>query len=302
MKKWTKEEIADIIEMYNNGLSCQSISEKYGCTRSVVQYQLKKQGVVLRSLKGIKHSVKHRVVELNVWKSKEGTPNFDYFIGMLASDGCIVNTCVALELKDKEILDNYNSFLGNVCNINSRQSKINGNIYYNIKYKNEDIVNYLETFGIVPKKSNTLKLKYINWDVLRGIFDGDGSIMQDTRVDCSFKFQITSGSLEFIRQLQDFYDSNDINYYVREEFGKNDSHWYNIIVGQGKDIYKIYLNMYKDTSCFLKRKHDKFGPLVKKFSKIYSVNSVNGRENQETEPSLNTEEGAETRNGGPKSA
>lgn len=42
MKKWTKEEIADIIEMYNNGLSCQSISEKYGCTRSVVQYQLKK--------------------------------------------------------------------------------------------------------------------------------------------------------------------------------------------------------------------------------------------------------------------
>lgn len=128
-------------------------------------------------MKGIKHSVKHRVVELNVWKSKEGTPNFDYFIGMLASDGCIVNTCVALELKDKEILDNYNSFLGNVCNINSRQSKINGNIYYNIKYKNEDIVNYLETFGIVPKKSNTLKLKYINWDVLRGIFDGDGSIM-----------------------------------------------------------------------------------------------------------------------------
>ena len=60
--------------------------------------------------------------------------------------------------------------------------------------------------------------------------------------------------------------------------------------------------MYKDTSCFLKRKHDKFGPLVKKFSKIYSVNSVNGRENQKTEPSLNTEEGAETRNGGPKSA
>lgn len=54
--------------------------------------------------------------------------------------------------------------------------------------------------------------------------------------------------------------------------------------------------MYKDSSCFLSRKHDKFGPLVKKFTRCNSVNSVNGMENQKTEPSL-TEEGAETRNG-----
>ena len=58
--------------------------------------------------------------------------------------------------------------------------------------------------------------------------------------------------------------------------------------------------MYKDSSCYLTRKHDKFGPLVKKFTSNHSVNSVNGRENQKTEPSLNIEEGAETRNGEPK--
>lgn len=300
MKKWTKEEISDIIELYNSGQSCKLIAQKYNCTGGMVQYQLKKQGLTLRSGKGIKHSIKHRVVELDVWKSKEGTPDFDYFIGMLASDGCIVHTCIALELKDKEILDHYNSFLGNVCNINSRVSKVNGNIYYNIKYKNEDIVEYLKDFGIVPRKTNTLKLKYINWNVLRGIFDGDGSIMQDPRTPCSFKFQITSGSIEFIEQLEEFYNSNGISYYITEYSGDN-SHWYNITVGQGKDIFKIYENMYKDTSCYLSRKHDKFGPLVEKFTRQHSVNSVNGRENQKTEPSLNIEEGAETRNGEPKS-
>lgn len=88
----------------------------------------------------------------------------------------------------------------------------------------------------------------------------------------------------------------NINNYV----GINDSRWYNIIVGQGKDIFKIYKNMYKDSSCYLTRKHDKFGPLVEKFTSLDSVNSVNGRENQKTEPIL-FKEGAETRNGEPKS-
>lgn len=57
--------------------------------------------------------------------------------------------------------------------------------------------------------------------------------------------------------------------------------------------------MYKDSSYFLKRKYEKFGPLLEKFSKCNSVNSVNERENSKTEPSL-LQEGAETRNGEPK--
>lgn len=40
---------------------------------------------------------------------------------------------------------------------------------------------YLATFGITERKSLTLKLKYINWNVLLGIFDGDGSLTKDAR-------------------------------------------------------------------------------------------------------------------------
>lgn len=75
-----------------------------------------------------------------------------------------------------------------------------------------------------------------------------------------------------------------------------------LTVGTLPDIIAIYTNMYKNSSYFLKRKYDKFGPLVEKFTKYSSVNSVNGMENQKTEPSLNeNKEGAETRNGEPKS-
>lgn len=68
---------------------------------------------------------------------------------------------------------------------------------------------------------------------------------------------------------------------------------------KGEDIYKIYCNLYKESSFFLSRKKDKFCPLLKKFNKCNSVNSVKEMDNYKTEPSLN-EEGAETRNGTPK--
>ena len=65
----------------------------------------------------------------------------------------------------------------------------------------------------------------------------------------------------------------------------------------GKNITKV-LKLYKDSSYFLKRKYEKFCPLVEKFTRQDSVNSVKGRENHKTEPS-SYREGAETLNGTP---
>ena len=57
--------------------------------------------------------------------------------------------------------------------------------------------------------------------------------------------------------------------------------------------------MYKNASYFLKRKYDKFGPLVEKFTRQNSVNSGNEETTSNPEPSFsgNIIEGAETRNG-----
>ncbi len=60
----------------------------------------------------------------------------------------------------------------------------------------------------------------------------------------------------------------------------------NLTVGKSEDIILIYNNMYKDSSYFLKRKYEKFGPLLEKSNECNSVNSVNERENSKTEPSL----------------
>ena len=67
-----------------------------------IRYSLKKQGITLRRHSPRQVYKSKAIVSLDTWTSKIGTPEFDYFIGLLASDGCIVNTAVCLELKDLE--------------------------------------------------------------------------------------------------------------------------------------------------------------------------------------------------------
>ena len=297
-KKWTQEEIDELVEKYNAGKDTGELADEYGCSKYVIRSRLKERDVQLRKCALNREYKSKAVVPLSIWSSKVNTPEFDYFIGVLSADGCIINSCVALEVKDLELINNYHIFLEKTCNINSRTSKINGNVYYNIKYKNKEIVEFLSNYGIVPKKSNILELPYINWNILLGVFDGDGSITIDKRYDCCLKFTITSGSIKFIEQVKNFLLSNGIESHLYE-YNTDKGHWYNLVVCKGADIYKIYCNLYKDSPFFLSRKKERFCPLLEKFSKDDSVNSVKERENSKTEPSLN-QEGAETRNGEPK--
>lgn len=297
-KKWTNEEIENLVNLYNSGKNTSELAKMFECSAYIIRTRLKEKGITLRKYSNNRIYKSKAVVKLSTWESKIGTSEFDYFIGVLATDGCIINTCIALEVKDLELINNYHTFLNKSCNINSRVSKVNGNTYYNIKYKNKEIVEFLSNYGIIPKKSNILELPYINWNILLGIFDGDGSIVIDKRYDCCFKFSITSGSIKFINQIKDFLESEGILSSIYE-YNTDSGHWYNIIVCKGEDIYKIYNNLYKDSSFFLTRKKEKFCPLLKKFNNSNSVNSVKEMENSKTEPSP-IREGAETRNGEPK--
>lgn len=42
---------------------------------------------------------------------------------------------------------------------------------------------------------------------------------------------------------------------------------YHIMVTKNADVYTIYDKIYKDSSYYLKRKYDKFCPLVEKFTR-----------------------------------
>ena len=275
--KFSEEQLQEIKRLYEQEqLSTTQIGQIFQTSRSVINYNLKKLNVNIRP-RGKKFNI-------DTVKNKLNTPEFEYFLGILATDGSICNNIIALEFSEenKEILDHWNNFLGGNMNINIH-TNARGVDYYKIAFQDLEFSKMLESYGITAKKSYTLELSYINWNILLGIFDGDGSLSIDTRHGISGKFRIASGSEIFLKQIQEFLKQNNIKSSIYKD---SHSKCMSLTVGILQDIVSIYNNIYKDSSYFLKRKYDKFGPLLEKFNSSNSVNSVNERENSKTEPSL----------------
>lgn len=292
--KFSEDKEKEIIRLYTEeGKNTVEIANIFNTYNTSIRRVLKRNNIKIRS-----NSEAHRVVELEDISSKESTRDFDYFIGLLATDGCITGNKIVLDFseKNKELLDYWNEFLGNKCNINISIHKVFKVPQYRISFRNKEIADYLYTFGITPRKSFNLKLKYINWDVLRGIIDGDGCV-SCTNAGTTVRLGITSACKNFLIQIQDFLKESNITSFIHED-NKNQNPLYNLFVYKTEDLLKIYKYLYDNAHYFLKRKRDNFGPILKKFNINNFVNSVNG-EHPKTEPSL-IQEGAETRNEVPK--
>lgn len=295
--KYSEDKVKEIIRLYTeenkNTVEIANIFNTYNTT---IRRILQRNNIKIRTA-----SEARRFIDLNDIKSKEGTSDFDYFLGLLATDGCITNNRIILDFskENKELLDYWNEFLGNKCNITCSIHKVFKVPQYRIAFKNKEVADYLGTFGIVPNKTFQLHLKYINWDVLRGIIDGDGCVLHRNN-DKTVAIGITSGCKEFLEQIKDFYTSFGINSYLKES-SRNKNPTYDLYVYKTSDILIIYEHLYKNAHYFLKRKESKFGSLLKKFNRQSLVNS--GKEScaSNPEPSL-PEEGVETLYETPKSS
>ncbi len=292
--KFNEEKEKEIVRLYTEeNKSTLEIANIFGTYNTSIRRVLERNNVKIRS-----YSEAQRFVALEDISLKEGTPDFDYFLGLLATDGCVTENRIVLDFSEenKELLDYWNNFLGNKCNITVSIHKVFKVPQYRIAFRNEEIVKYLATFGIVPRKSFNLKLKYINWDVLRGIIDGDGCI-SPTNSGSTIKLGITSACKEFLIQIQEFLEGEGITSFINES-KRNENPVFDLFVYKTSDLMVIHKHLYTNAHYFLKRKESNFGPILKKFNICNSVNSVND-EHSKTEPSLK-EEGAETRNGEPK--
>ena len=175
-KSYTNEVKDKIVELYlKEHKNTVEIAKMFNTYNTTIRRILIERKVPLISIKE-----RLQKVALDNIKNQEGSSDFDYFLGILATDGCITENRVVLDFSEnnKEILDYWNTFLGNVCSIKCSIHKKYQVPQYRIDFRNQEICDYLSSFGITPRKSLTLKLKYINWDVLRGIIDGDGCVRE----------------------------------------------------------------------------------------------------------------------------
>lgn len=194
---------------------------------------------------------KESIIDKDIFKN---TSEFsEYFIGLLCTDGYIGKSdyTIQISLKDEAILQKI-SEITNVpiyCRIDKRfHTKI-----YSYRFRNKDLHEYFMSIGITTCKTNSLHLKIpITHHILRGIFDGDGSIFKNRKHNNIIS--IVSASKIFIEQISDFIES----FNIKISSVKFHNNVYNLNIYSQVEICKFYNLIYKDATLFIKRKYLKF--------------------------------------------
>lgn len=186
------------------------------------------------------------------------SPERDYWLGWIFSDGCIVNTpkhqYIYLACLDYDILLKFKEFCGERAKMNkfkyitpkSKQERIMHKVVINSK---ELVIFFANRYNITGKKADTLNPDIdINWDLLRGVYEGDGSFKKGV--------VLTSKSKAWIDKIASFYDSLGIHYTIVQDTA------YRLGVYKKKDLKFIYHQLYDNAPVFLQRKKDDLSRLA----------------------------------------
>lgn len=202
------------------------------------------------------------------------------FLGLLLTDGHISSRegrtdCVTLSLSEQDsyIVEQFRDWASPKSKISKIFQKLNSSYMYSASITNEETVEWLRRKGNFYNKSYECKIYYpINWNILRGIFDGDGGFHKTGN---SLQFFICGLSKCFIYQIHNFLQKNGINSKVRfsspDKWHKNGLYY--VEVYKQSDVIKLGLNMYSNARIFIKRKYERWLTFYESRKDKYSLNS-----------------------------
>lgn len=230
-----------IIDQYSKGRTQQNIAKELGTYNTTIRRILKRNDIKLRSNSYIRRKVKHNPF-------KKLNKQTEYWIGLLATDGCLTRNRIILELKEDDLnhLKKYKEFLNSPVNIVSTRHR-SGKVLKRIQFNNNEVYKTLQSYGVTERKSHSLKLKIpITYHVLRGIIDGDGYI----RKKGSHTLSICTASKDFAKQLFEFL-KKDFNPTLKSYNGL-----YFVNMYRKQELSDLFEKLYKDADYFLQRKYE----------------------------------------------
>jgi hypothetical protein len=238
----------EIIKYYLEGYSCRQIGEIFDIHKTTVSKLLHRNNVKVRTNSESKSTVKPE-------KFKCRDRVADYWLGFIAADGCLgsnkrYSVSISLQYSDMSHLEKYADWLGINCQVYQHTYK-----YCKCSFSNKNLHNWISSLGITPNKSKSLKFNIdLNWDIVRGYFDGDGSVGYTNKTYSKARF--FSASYEFMNQLKEFLESEGFYTDVVEEQGKDE--FYSINFYKQEVVHSIYKKLYDGAEVWLERKRDKF--------------------------------------------
>lgn len=186
-----------------------------------------------------------------------------YILGFIFADGCLVeynNGYYGLDIttKDLLLLKLIKKRLGAEHKIGRKERG------YRIQIRNRHIYSDLLSLGLIPRKSKIVRFPRVSErhssHFIRGLFDGDGSVMVWSgprwRHTCQIRVSFTSGSQSFLKDLK--------KYLLRQaglSRGKISpiTRGYHLRYLSMSECIALYKFMYQgNDKLYLKRKKDKF--------------------------------------------
>lgn len=245
--------LEEIIELYNNYNNIGIVAEKLNCCTANISKRLRKAGIsVSRDYNKRRESSREKLyVEESYFKSID-TEDKAYFLGLMYADGSVSKNAFYLKLKDEDIIQEFKKYLKAETNI-----KIINN-QYSLTICRQSMCNDLINQGCYINKTASIRFpsldKKLMRHFIRGFYDGDGSlILNANRSHNCLNF--TSGSLEFLQQLQDnLKDISITNGGISKE--KNYEVWH--LRYGGKQVHIILDWLYNSSNLYLKRKYNKY--------------------------------------------
>ena len=201
-----------------------------------------------------------------------------YFLGLLISDGNVfkdntgrqASISITLDLKDEYMLEKFKEVLQANTSV-GHDGRGCGQIAVRSNIMAEDLAKY----GVVPRKSYNTYLPLISKEMMphliRGIFDGDGSIMAKPNLsnDGHNRF-LHSISFCGTHQLME-----DISNYILENLGiktavydYKDRNLSELKIQNIDNIAKFGYWIYRNSTIFLNRKKDIFNDFLKHYNDI----------------------------------
>lgn len=246
-KKQLKEEETQILNKYNEGTRPKDIrnSVDFLVSYNRVLKILNKHKLPLEGSGG-----KNRIVNHNPFLPL--TEEAQYWIGFLAADGNISTKkyTVCLKIKDIDHVLKFRDFVDINLPYHEETNQA-GSLVRLVSFGNKETHEYLTSLGLTSKKSKTLEIKIpLTGHILRGVFDGDGSVSQN-------RPKITTGSLRFKNQLEKLYNEKGFKFTTTVKHKVKDKHIFDIWILEEsrKDFFNF---LYKDSTICLERKFNHF--------------------------------------------
>lgn len=271
MSKFTTEKEFEIVRLYRSGKSQKEIAQIYNTFNTSIRRVLLRNKVLIRSNSRVNRLCKHNPFKRNDEKS-------DYFLGLLLTDGSISknttkssNTiCLSLNQRDGYIVEEFRDFVSPKLKLQKVFQKLNNSYMYAVSFVNTEAEEWLRRKGNFNNKSFECKIYTpINWNILRGIFDGDGGFHPNNG---HLDFFICSKSLVFIEQIKFFLNKEGFYPHIKKRENGNGNSLYYIEIYKIKEVLRLGELMYNNAHIFIKRKYERWLAFYES-RRAYTLNS-----------------------------